>query len=202
MKLFLAPNLMPDSMVKNVLYLLLFCCLLSSCRKEEPLFVFDEKDKIPPATNKDTAISVTALLNGDTFRALGRAAAPDDSLNLSFYNVAEGSFLEIKILADTPGTYTLGRTVSAYTVAFYRSAKDKSEKKGYTSRATEDAGGTFTITTIDTGTHKIKGSFNLLLLSRTDTARYQFTAGSFDVLYNHAEMQMGGSWLKQCLKLC
>ncbi|PSK90726.1 DUF6252 family protein [Taibaiella chishuiensis] len=177
---------------KGLLYLVLLVVLLASCRKEESLFVFKEKERQPPATGKDTAIAVTALLNGDSFLALGRAAAPDDSIKMSFYNVASGSFLDIRLLADTPGTYTLGRAVSAYTAVYYLSAKDKSEQKGYTSRATEDAGGTIKVAVIDTQNHKIKGSFELMLRSRTDTTQYTFSQGNFDILYNHAVMDIDG----------
>lgn len=192
MKLFLASALTPNPFFKGVLYLLLFCCLLQSCRKEEPLFIFKEKDKQPPATNKDTAISVVAVLNGDSFKALGRATAPHDSLTFSFFNVEDTSYLNIRILADTPGTYPMGRSQSAYTAIYYASALDKLNQKGYTSRATEEAGGTFTVTTIDTVSHKIKGSFDLTLLSRTDAGSYAFRQGNFDVLYNHAEFEMEG----------
>jgi hypothetical protein len=196
MKLSLASALMPGSLFKGVLYLLLFCCLLQSCRKEEPLFVFKEKDKQPPATNKDTAISVVALLNGDSFKALGRATAPHDSLTFSFFNVEDTSYLNIRILADTPGTYLMGRSQSAYTAIYYASALDKINQKGYTSRATEEAGGTFTVTDIDTISHKIKGSFDLTLLSRTDSGIYAFRQGNFDVLYNHAELEMEGRLIR------
>lgn len=196
MKLLFAPVLMSHTFMKNILYLLLFCCLLQSCRKEEPLFVFKEKDKQPPATNKDTAISVTALLNGDSFKALGRATAPRDSLVFSFFNIEAGSYLNIRIAADTPGIFPMGRTVSDYTAIYYASANDKINQKGYTSRATEEAGGTFTVTTIDTVHHKIKGNFDLKLLSRADSGSYVFRQGNFDVLYNHAELELEGQMVR------
>ena len=196
MKLLPASVLMPNTFMKSALYLLLFCCLLQSCRKEEPLFVFKEKEKLPPATNKDTAIAVTALLNGDSFKALGRAAAPHDSLVFSFFNVETETYLNIRIAADTPGVYPMGRTISAYTAIYYASANDKINQKGYTSRATEEAGGTFTVNTIDTVNHKIKGSFDLMLLSRADSGRYVFRQGNFDVLYNHAELELDGQWVR------
>lgn len=192
MKIVLLSGLPGAAAWKGLMYIALFAVLLSSCRKEESLFVFKEKEERPPATDKDTAISVTALLNGEVFKALGRAAAPDDSMKISFYNVGSGSFLDIRLLADTPGVYTMGRAVSAFTAVYYLSAQDKSEQKGYTSRATEEAGGTFTVTTVDTLNHKIKGSFALLLCSRTEAAKYTFTEGSFDILYNHASMDMEG----------
>lgn len=195
MKLIVVPGSGMSLVLKSICGMLLLAALFVSCRKEESLFIFKEKDKQPPATNKDTAVSVTALLNGDSFLALGRAAAPADSIRMSFYNVASGSFLDIRLLADTPGTYTLGRSVSAYTAVYYLSAKDKAEQKGYTSRATEEAGGTITLTAVDTLNHKLKGSFELMLRSRTDTTRYTFSQGSFDILYNHATVDMDGRTL-------
>lgn len=175
--------------------ILLLCCvvfslLLFGCRKEEGAFDFKEKDKQPDATGKDTAISVIARLNGNMYRAIGRAMPPADSLFFSFFHADSGSFLEIKLGADTPGEYTLGKSVSKHTAVYYRSALDRGIK-GFTSRAKEEAGGKVTISDVDTVNHRVKGSFELLLLSRTSPDSYEFKEGSFNVLYNHAVMKKG-----------
>lgn len=140
----------------------------------------------PPATGKDTTVSVTALLNNDTFKALGRADVSSGKLSITFSDLNSTASLKFELDADTPGVYHMDRTISAHTALWY----DK-DGKSFTSRATEEAGGTVTITEVDSVKHRIKGTFDLLLLSRTDSARYQFDEGKFDILYNHFVITMG-----------
>lgn len=167
---------------------LIFIFALSSCNKQEQVWAFNitPQDTVPPpATNKDTVISVTAVLNNDSFKALGRAEPPAGKLDISFLDLGSDASLIIALGADTVGSYLLGRSISANTAVWYTD-----DGKSYTSRATEDAGGLITITEVDTVKHRIKGSFDLLLLSRTDSSQYDFQEGQFDILYNHISFLM------------
>jgi len=176
----------------KIAFIALLCSLslllFFSCKKTEPLFQYHFDTPPDDATKRDTAISVTALLNNDTFKAIGRSRKPDSIIKISLFDFNSDAFLEIAINGDTLGTYPMGRNISDYTAVYYPNAGSKQQLRGFTSRATDSAGGQVTITSIDTVNHKIKGTFELLLLSRTDSARYAFKTGSFDILYNYAEM--------------
>jgi hypothetical protein len=164
--------------------------LWEGCRKEEEIYNFPIRQLPKPATERDTAVSVHALLNGSKFEALGRANYPDSTISISFFDFNSEAFLEFELNADTIGTYTLGRKVSEYTAVYYKSILDKRSSKGFTSRATEDAGGSITILKIDSVDHKIKGTFTLSLQSRSDSSKFIFTDGSFDFFYNYCEMKL------------
>lgn len=169
-------------------FLLIFILSVSlySCTKQEKVWQFnivDQKPPPPPATGKDTIISVTALLNNDTFKALGRAEAPSGKLSITFVDLHSTARLKLDLGADTPGVYPMSRDIATHTALWYNA-----EGISFTSRATEDAGGTVTISEIDTVNHRLKGHFDLLLTSRTDSSRYSFEEGAFDILYNHAVM--------------
>lgn len=169
--------------------------LLLSCRKEEQVYRYNFGKKPPPATDKDTAIAVTAKLNATDFSALGRALKPDSIISIYFFDFTSNAFLEVVLGSDTIGTYTMGRAISASTAVYYSDAMSKQNKQGFTSRATDSAGGYVKITEIDTVNHKLKGEFELLLLSRMDSSRYEFKQGSFDILYNHGEMLVNDTLL-------
>jgi hypothetical protein len=172
--------------------------LFGACRKEEGIYKYTYHQKPPDATTRDTAVSVTAILNNnvDSFRALGRSLEPDGSIKVSFYDLNGSGFLDIVLGADTPGTYTMGRSISANTAVYYKNATDKQNKSGFTSRATEEATGTFVITEMDTVGRRIKGNFHCLLLSRTQPDRFEFKEGSFNIQYNYAQMQLDEDTLK------
>jgi len=168
----------------------LFAFLFAGCNKQEKIWQFQTvppEPEPPPATEADTAISVTAVLNNDTFRALGRAEPPSGSLAIKFSDISSDAFLEIALAFDTPGIYAMGRSIAANTAVWYNA-----EGVSFTSRATEEAGGSVTIAEIDTVGHRIRGSFALNLLSRTNDNRYKFESGSFDILYNHITMTLDG----------
>ncbi|WP_198666909.1 hypothetical protein [Taibaiella helva] len=180
----------------HLLFLLLFfftAAVFTSCRKEEDGFTFPVvpyEPPPPPATEHDTVISVTALLNNDSFTALGRALTPSaEGLEFSFLSL-DGNSLFVVLGADTPGTYEMQRNVSIHTAVYY--VPQQTETKSFTSRATTDAGGRFTVTLVDTVSHRIKGTFSLLLTSRTYPERYDFKEGAFDILYNFMEMTLEG----------
>lgn len=181
----------------GILATILILITLFSCRKEEEAYQYHPVIIPPPtdATGKDTALSVQALLNKDSFKALGRALQPDSIIKLSFLNLSNDSFLEIVLGADTPGLYKMGRSISSHTAVYYPDLQSKNNQKGYTSRATDSAGGYVKIVEIDTVNYRIKGAFQLLLLSRTDTARYSFENGNFDILYNFSKMNVDGTGL-------
>lgn len=169
---------------------LFISCLLVffSCRKTEPLFQYHFEPPPDDATQRDTAISVVALLNADTFKAIGRSRKPDSIIKISLFDFNSKAFLELSLSADTPGIYPMGRNISEHTAVYYSSPANKQNLRGFTSRATDSAGGYVRVTEIDTVNHKLKGTFELLLLSRTDSNRYAFKSGSFDILYNYAEL--------------
>ncbi|WP_118973657.1 DUF6252 family protein [Taibaiella koreensis] len=178
------------------IFLLVFlyaATLLTSCRKEEDGFTFPVvpyEPPPPPATEHDTVISVKALLNNDSFTALGRALTPSaEGLEFSFLGL-DGNSLFVVLGADTPGTYEMKRSVSIHTAVYY--VQQQAVQQSYTSRATAEAGGAFTVTAVDTVTHRIKGTFSLLLTSRTYPERYDFKEGVFDILYNFMEMTIDG----------
>lgn len=177
-----------------LLLLIITSILLPSCRKEETPFEFPKvpyEPPPPPATGSDTVISVTAILNSDSFSALGRALTPTaEGLEFSFLTL-NGDQLFVALGADTPGTYEMKRSVSAHTAVYY--VKDATETRSYTSRATDEAGGTFTLTSIDTEHHRIKGKFRFLLTSRTYPGTYDFKEGVFDILYNFMEATLDGN---------
>ncbi|HTN17731.1 MAG TPA: hypothetical protein VL092_08625 [Chitinophagaceae bacterium] len=167
--------------------------LVCSCKKQEGIYDYHPAPIPENATGKDTALSATALLNTVDFKALGRALQPDSLIKISIFDFNSGAFLEIALGADTPGMYTMGRSVSKHTAVYYTDAQSKQQAKGFTSRATDSAGGYVKVTEIDTLNHRVKGVFELLLLSRTNTNRYDFKAGSFDILYNYGTIKLDGT---------
>lgn len=178
------------------LFLLLFffaATVFTSCRKEEDGFIFPVvpyEPPPPPATEHDTVISVKALLNNDSFTALGRALTPSvKGFEFSFLGL-DGNSLFVVLAADTPGSYEMKRSVSAHTAVYY--VQGQGETRSYTSRATTEAGGVFTVAAVDTTSHRIKGTFSLLLTSRTYPERYDFKEGVFDVLYNFMDVTIDG----------
>jgi hypothetical protein len=183
-------------LIRRITALLGILVFFGACRKQEQVYVYTYNQPIPDATTRDTVISVTAIMNHDTFRALGRSLEPNGSINVSFYDLNGSGFLDIVLGADTPGTYTMGRSISANTAVYYKDALDKQNKSGFTSRATEEAGGVFVITEMDTITRRIKGTFHCLLLSRTRPDRFDFKEGNFNIQYNYGQMQLGDDILK------
>lgn len=185
---------------KLVLCTLAFCIvaglLWSSCSKQERVYQYHPSPAPEDATGRDTALSVTALRNMDTFKALGRSLKPDSIIKLSFYDFNSSAFLEIVLGSDTPGVYMMGRSISKHTAVYYPDLLSKQSAKGFTSRATDSSGGFVMITEIDTVNFKVKGKFELLLLSRTDPSRYDFKSGSFDITYNFSRMELDGTSYK------
>jgi hypothetical protein len=182
---------MTSKKVSNIaLVFIVLGSLLLACKKQEAVFEYHPAPIPEIATNRDTALSALAILNADSFKALGRALQPDSLIKISIFDFNSGAFLEIALGADTPGLYTMGRNVSKHTAVYYADAQSKQMAKGFTSRATDSAGGYVRITEIDTLNHRVKGIFELLLLSRTNTSRYDFKTGSFDILYNYGSIKM------------
>lgn len=174
----------------NTFICLLTLCLFSNCSKQEAVWEFNNVEPADttsnPVTDIDTTISVTAILNDDTFKALGRAEPPDEKLTLTFADIHSDAYLKLILSADTPGTYLMNRNIAAHTAVWYDTAGNS-----YTSRATDSAGGTVTISEVDTVNHRVKGAFDLLMASRSDSNRYMFKEGNFDMLYNHVVASIG-----------
>lgn len=185
---------MNSNLVRVIFAIVIYGAITTSCnKKEETVYQYVYTEAPPPATTRDTAITVNALLNNNLFSALGRALPPVGKISMSFYDFASSAFLEIALSADTPGTYLMGRSIAANTAVYYPDMASKLSKKGFTSRATDSASGLVRITEVDTVHHRIKGVFELLLLSRTDSRRFQFQQGTFDILYNHCEVTLNDS---------
>lgn len=183
----------PDLMIfKRPIVLLPFIVIafisFTACNKQEKVWQFQlspPSPEPPLATVTDTVISVTALLNGDTLKALGRAEPPKEKMLIRFSDINSTGYLDVVLGADTPGVYHMGRSISANTAVWYNE-----EHVSFTSRATDDAGGNMTITEIDTVNHRIKGIFELNLSSRADSNEYRFDSGVFDILYNHIAVNL------------